>query len=289
MGQILFVVWRESIEALLVIGILHAWLNNGDASARQGLLWLWLGVGAGLLAAISLGAMLVGLTEVLSSDAQDYFQAAIMLLACALIVQMVLWMRRHGRTFKYDIEMSLAEKKRNSNWFGISLLAALACAREGSETVIFLYGLGFGRSGHIDLIQWLGVLVGIALAFLTFYLVQLGGRIFAWRTFFRATEIILLFLSVGLFEASIDKLIDKGVIPTGIDMIWDTSYILDDSGIVGSVVATLTGYRAHLALANLLAYALFWLVVWVLLRRTQNRQFSCTQVATYESTARSTH
>ncbi|WP_225721135.1 FTR1 family iron permease [Candidatus Vallotiella sp. (ex Adelges kitamiensis)] len=270
MGQILFVVWRESIEALLIVGILYAWFNNGNASVHQGLLWLWLGVGTGLLAAISLGAVLIGFTEVLSSNAQDYFQTAMMLIACVLIVQMVIWMRRHGRTFKHDIEQSLVKQQHNANWWGVSLLTALACAREGSETVIFLYGLGFGRSGHINIMQWLAVLIGMTLALLTFYLLQLGSRIFSWRIFFRITEIMLLFLGVGLFESSVDKLIDKEIIPTGIDTIWDTSQILDDSGTIGSVIATMTGYRAHLALANLLAYVLFWLVVWILLRRTRN-------------------
>ncbi|MCG1042156.1 FTR1 family protein [Mycetohabitans sp. B8] len=277
MGQILFIVWRESVEALLVVGILHAWLSNGDAAARKGLPWLWLGVGAGLLAAVGLGAALVGFTEVLSGDAQDYFQTAMVLVACVLIVQMVLWMKRHGRTLKRDMEMSLAESRRNANWWSVAVLAALAIAREGSETVIFLYGLGFGRSGHVDVMQWLAVLIGLALALLTFYLLQLGGRIFSWRAFFRVTEVMLLFLGAGLFETGIDKLIDKEIVPTGIDMVWDTSHILDDSGTVGSLVATLTGYRAHPALANLIAYALFWLVVWVLLRRTRQRQSSGAQ------------
>lgn len=277
MGQILFIVWRESVEALLVVGILHAWLSNGDAAARKGLPWLWLGVGAGLLAAVGLGAALVGFTEVLSGDAQDYFQTAMVLAACVLIVQMVLWMKRHGRTLKRDMEMSLAESRRNANWWSVAVLAALAIAREGSETVIFLYGLGFGQSGHVDVMQWLAVLMGLALALLTFYLLQLGGRIFSWRAFFRVTEVMLLFLGAGLFETGIDKLIDKEIVPTGIDMVWDTSHILDDSGTVGSLVATLTGYRAHPALANLIAYALFWLVVCVLLRRTRQRQSSCAQ------------
>jgi high-affinity iron transporter len=96
MGQILFIVWRESVEALLVVGILYAWLKNGDDDARRGLPFLWAGVAAGLLMAVGLGAALVGFTEVLSGDAQDYFQTAMVLIACVLIVQMVLWMRRHG-------------------------------------------------------------------------------------------------------------------------------------------------------------------------------------------------
>ncbi len=42
---------------------------------------------------------------------------------------------------------------------------------------------------------------------------------------------------------------------------WNTSRLLDDSSTFGSLVATLTGYRAHPALMNLIAYAVYWAVV----------------------------
>ncbi|AOJ86293.1 FTR1 family iron permease [Burkholderia sp. MSMB0856] len=271
MGQILFIVWRESVEALLVVGILYAWLKNGDDDARRGLPFLWTGVAVGLLMAIGLGAALVGFTEVLSGDAQDYFQTAMVLIACVLIVQMVLWMRRHGRTLKRDMEQSLQQSTRDSNWWGVAVLVALAIAREGSETVIFLYGLGFGQSGHVDASQMLAVVIGLGLAFFTFYLLQLGGKYFSWRHFFRVTEVMLLFLGAGLFQTGVDKLIDKEILPLGISQVWDTSSILDDSGTFGSLVATLTGYRAHPALTNLIAYAVYWAVVWLLMKRASRR------------------
>ncbi|WP_175783296.1 FTR1 family iron permease [Burkholderia anthina] len=271
MGQILFIVWRESVEALLVVGILYAWLKNGDDDARRGLPYLWTGVALGLLMAVGLGAALVGFTEVLSGDAQDYFQTAMVLIACVLIVQMVLWMRRHGRTLKRDMEHSLQQSTRDSNWWGVGVLVTLAIAREGSETVIFLYGLGFGQSGHVDGSQMLAVVIGLGLAFLTFYLLQLGGKYFSWRHFFRVTEIMLLFLGAGLFQTGVDKLIDKEILPLGISQVWDTSGILDDSSTFGSLIATLTGYRAHPALTNLIAYAVYWAAVWLLMKRASRR------------------
>lgn len=267
MGQVVFIVWRESVEALLVVGILYAWLKNGDADARRGLPYLWAGVGVGVLAAIALGAALVGFTEVLSGDAQDYFQTAMVLIACVLIVQMVLWMKQHGRTLKRDMEQSLQQSTRDSNWWGVAVLVALAIAREGSETVIFLYGLGFGQTGHVGVGQIVAVLIGLALAFLTFYVLQLGGKVFSWRHFFRVTEIMLLFLGAGLFQTGVDKLIDKEILPTLVDQLWNTSAVLDDSSTFGSLVATLTGYRAHPALMNVLAYAVYWFVVYLLVRR----------------------
>ncbi|KUZ98825.1 FTR1 family iron permease [Burkholderia ubonensis] len=271
MGQILFIVWRESVEALLVVGILYAWLKNGDDDARRGIPYLWTGVAVGLLMAVGLGAALVGFTEVLSGDAQDYFQTAMVLIACVLIVQMVLWMRQHGRTLKRDMEQSLQQSTRDSNWWGVAVLVALAIAREGSETVIFLYGLGFGQSGHVDGSQMLAVVIGLGLAFLTFYLLQLGGKYFSWRHFFRVTEVMLLLLGAGLFQTGVDKLIDKEILPLGMSQVWDTSAILDDSGTFGSLVATLTGYRAHPALMNLIVYAVYWAVVWLLLKRASRR------------------
>ena len=265
MGQVMFIVWRESVEALLVVGILHAWLRNGDETARKGLPYLWAGVALGMVAAVALGAALVGFTEVLSGDAQDYFQTAMVLTACVLIVQMVFWMKRHGRTLKRDMEASLQRSARDANWWGVAVLAALAIAREGSETVIFLYGLGFGQSGHVAAGQIAAVGIGLALALLTFYLLQLGGKVFSWRLFFRVTEIMLLLLAAGLLESGVDRLIDKEWLPTLVDTLWDTSRLLDDSSPLGALAATLTGYRAHPSLTNLLAYLLYWAVVGALL------------------------
>jgi high-affinity iron transporter len=268
MGQVLFIVWRESVEALLVVGILYAWLKNGDHHARRGMPYLWAGVAIGLVAAVALGAALVGFTEVLSGNAQDYFQTAMVLAACVLIVQMVLWMKRHGRTLKRDMEASLQKSTQDGHWWGIAVLVALAIAREGSETAVFLYGVGFGQSGHVAASQYLAVIIGLGLAFLTFYILQLGGKYFSWRIFFRVTEIMLLFLAAGLFETGVDKLIDMEVLPVVINQVWDTSRLLDDSSTFGSLVATLTGYRAHPAGMNLIAYAVYWFVIYLLMRRS---------------------
>lgn len=269
MGQILFVVWRESVEALLVVGILHAWLTHGDRAARRGLPYLWMGVGLGLCVAFLLAGALVGFTEILSSEAQENFQIVMMLTACVLIVQMVLWLKRHGRTLKKEMEENLQKEVRHANWWGIALLAAIAVAREGSETVVFLYGLGFGQDTQLLASQWLAVLLGFGLALLTFYILQLGGKLFSWRKFFQVTEIMLLFLACGLFQSGLDKLIDREILPAGIDPLWNTSMILDDGNPFGMLVATLTGYRAHPSLMNVLAYLAFWAVVLRLRRNAQ--------------------
>ncbi len=279
MGQVLFVVWRESVEALLVVGILYAWLKRGDQTMRKGLPYLWGGVALGILSAIALGATLLGVIEALSESTQEYFQIAMVLTACALIVQMVFWMKRHGRTMKQEIEQSLQKNVRAANWWGVTLLAALAVAREGSETVIFLYGLGFGHAGEISLSHIVAVLAGFALAFGTFYLLQLGGKMFSWRRFFRVTEIMLLFLAAGLLQTGLDQLIGLEILPSGIDPVWNSSALLDDSSMSGALIATLTGYRAQPSLMNVCMTAAYWALIVYLMRRTNRRITVGTQPA----------
>jgi high-affinity iron transporter len=278
MGQVLFIVWRESVEALLVVGILYTWLKNGGAAARSGLPYLWSGVAAGVLLAVSLGAALVGFSEYLSGNAQTYFQIAMVLIAAALIVQMVFWMRKHGRTLKSDLETSLENNVAAGSWWGVFFLTALAIAREGSETAVFLYGIGLGQQNGDAGALMLAAAMGLALAVLTFYMLQLGGRIFSWRRFFQVTEILLLFLAAGLLLTGLEKLIDVLVenvdwltnsdfVSTLTAPVWNSAWLLDDSSSFGGLVSTLIGYRAQPALMSVVIYVAYWLVIWRSLRR----------------------
>ena len=265
-GQVLFIVWRESVEALLVVGIIAAWLR-AHPEAVTGRRYMWAGIATGLLAAFGLGAAILGLSEYFEGDQQDYFQLAMTSMAAVLIVQMVFWMRKHGRTLKRDIESGLASNTSQANWLGMLVLIAVAIAREGSETVVFLYGLGLSQQGEHLVSFSLSALLGFGLAFATFGLLQLGGRVFSWRAFFRFTEILLLLLAGAMLISSVEKMIALGWLPPLLDPVWNSSALLDDSATAGGLVASLTGYRAHPALTMVLAFVLYWLGIMYGLKR----------------------
>lgn len=265
MGNALFIVWRESAEALLVVGVLYAWLKN-RADAATGMRYLWGGVAAGAGLACVLALVMLGIASTLSGNGLDYFQLAIMFIASALIVQMVFWMRKHGRTFKKDLEADMARNARKANWWGLLVVVALAVGRETAEAVVFLYGLGAEQNGIANLP--LVLVLGIAGAIATFWLLQQGTRVLSWRTFFRVSEILLLLLAGALLVSGVERLIGLDVLPQLIDPVWDTSAILDDSGRVGGLLASFTGYRARPALLPLLALALYWATVGFSLRRS---------------------
>ncbi len=278
MEQVLFIVWRESVEALLIVGILFSWLRASPAG-RRGLPYLWGGVAAGLALAVALALVLLGVSSWLSDEGQEWFQAGMSLAACALVVQMVVWMKKHGRTLKGELESGASVSLAQNNWWGLLVLVMIAVAREGSETVVFLYGiLAAGQSGDTGMLALAGV-AGFAIALLTFWLLQLGGKLITWRRFFRLTEILLLLLAGSLLMGGLDRLISLGELPTLVDPVWDSSWLLDDSSGLGKVLADFAGYRAYPALTSVLLWLAYWVVVWALLRRAGRRPARATAPA----------
>ena len=266
MEQVLFIVWRESVEALLVVGILYTWLRAAP-QGKRGLAYLWGGVAAGAALAVALALVLLGISSWLSDEGQEWFQGIMSLAACALVVQMVIWMKKHGRTLKSELEGGARTSVANDNWWGLFLLVAIAVAREGSETVVFLYGTVSAGGGGGDMIKLaLAGVGGFIAALLTFWLLRLGGKLITWRRFFRVTEILLLLLAGALLVGGLDRLISLDVVPAIVDPVWDTSALLSDSTGLGKILADFAGYRAMPALISVLVWVAYWILVWALLR-----------------------
>ncbi len=259
------VVWRECVEALLIVGILNAWLGH---RADRGLVsvgcrFLWSGVAAGLVAAVLLGAILLFFAQWLEGDREDYFQLLMVFVAAMLILQMVVWMRAQGRGMRGDLERR-AERTIANGW-GLAVLAASAVLREGSETVVFVYGILASATGATVWQTAAAVLSGLAAGAGSYALLQLGARRFPWALFFQVTQTILFFLAAALIMAGLDRAIGLGLVSPLSLPLWDSAWLLDDGSGTGSLLAGLTGYRARPELLPLLVYGSYWLGVVLLL------------------------
>lgn len=253
----LIVVWRESLEAMLVIGVLLAWIARQPEPAplRRG---VWLGLTAGLGLALALGFATFAVQSQFAGQSLEIFQLAMVLFAALLIVQMVLWMHRHGRQMKRQLE---DQAGRAAGAFGIGAITALAVAREGTETVVFLYGLGL-EAGGAQLVALLGAAAtGLALAAATSWLVARGARFLNYRTLFRASEILLLLIAGALLAGGVDRMISLDWLPPLLDPVWDTSALIDDARGAGRLLADFLGYRARPSGILLLAVIAYWSVV----------------------------
>ncbi len=253
MGNALFIVWRESVEALLVIGILWAWLKVRGETRRGGW-YLAAGVGGGLFLAGTLAVAMTVVQDELGGMALDAFRAGMVLVASALITQMVLWMMRHGRGMKRQLTAGAEAAFTRRGGVGLGLLVAIAVAREGAETAVFLYGLSFSAGGGL----WLGALLGLLLALASAWLLARGLRFFNYALFFRITTVVLLLLACALLVSGVQQLIGLELLPPLLDPVWDSSRLLDDGHGLGAVLANFAGYRARPSLLLLLAVGGYW-------------------------------
>lgn len=273
-----FIVWREAVEAILVVGILYAWLA-GSAPRQHALRWLWGGVAGGLLLAGVLGAAILLVQSELSGIALEAFQATMLLLAAALITQMVVWMQRHGRALKAELQQHASRAIEQSRAFGVAVLAAIAVGREGAETVIFLYGITLEHGGA-QLTPWLAAAGGgLAAAAITAWLLIRGSRWLPARTFFRVSGAVLLLLAASLLVTGMEKLIALDWLPALAEPLWDTSAVLDAQGAAGGLLAAFAGYRAQPSLMLVLAYGLYWTAVTSLLYAYASRPARVAQTA----------
>lgn len=258
----LVIVWRESLEALLVITVLLAWIARQPEPVRlrRG---VWIGAGCGVALAAALGGATFAVQSQLQGEALDVFQAGIALASAALVVQMVAWMRRHGPGMRRELE---ARAQRSAGALGVALVTALAVAREGAETVVFLYGIGLERQAQGALALWTGAAAGLGVAIACAWAIARGARRLPLRTLLRASEFLLLAVAMAMLGHGIERLIGLDWLPTLADPAWDSSALLDDRGGVGRVLADFAGYRARPTGTLVLAYALFWAVALLALR-----------------------
>ena len=265
-----FVVWRESLEALLIVGILYAWIKANDPGDK-GIRALFAGVAAGVGLALVLGWGLLNAQDELTGEALEIFQIAALGVAALLITQMVIWMSLHGRKIKDQLKQQLTQAHEKRGYWGIATVAALAVAREGAETVIFLYSLA--QSGNLEALAT-GAIGGFAAAILTAWVAAKSLGRLNIGLLLKFSSILLLVLASSLLVAATDRLIGQDWLPALVDPLWDSSALIDDNGNIGRLFADFAGYRARPALSTLLVWAGYWLlallpIVWINLRGRQ--------------------
>ena len=282
MNQSLFIVWRESVEALLVIGILQAWVSQQPQADRLAK-YLWAGVVLGLLFSSLLAVLILFAGEAMSGSASEWFQAALALVASLLIVQMVGWMHRHGRTLKHDLRRHADSHLARQGGAGLLLLAMLAVSREGSETVVFLYGAGAQLRGPQLGLFAIGGAMGMALSALTIALLHSSRQFISWQRFFAISEAVLLLLGAALLVSGTERIggqllaLDLPEVMYSLvgDALWDSSAVLSDSHGLGGFLAGFAGYRATPSGMTLLVLAGYWLTVGGWLRQRAAEKVPC--------------
>ena len=258
----LIIVFREVIEAGLIVGIVLA-VTAGVA--RRGR-WVAAGVVVGVAGATLVAIFIDALSGALAGVGQEVFNATILALAVVMLAWHNIWMARHGRELAAQTkEIGEAVAAGSRSLAALAAVVGIAVLREGSEIALFLYGLTISTGTSMwELLAGgvVGLLLGCAVSALTFFgLVNIPARYL-----FGITTALITFLAAGLAAQSVVFLQQAGLVTALDKTVWDTSKILRDSSLIGRVLHTLVGYTDQPSGMQVLVYSITLAIIFSLTR-----------------------
>lgn len=256
------IVFRETLEAGLIVGIILAMLSRLKAMRYAPHVW-W---SAAVAVAISIlaGWVLSLSTKVAQGQWEKIIEGVISLAACAVLTHMVFWMDKQARRIRPEIEHKIEVAVVREELPAIILLPFFAVLREGVETVLFLAAVAIQSSRSVSLA---GGFLGGMLAVGVTYVIFACGRRIPLRTLFRSTGVLLLLIAAGLLAYGIHELQELKWIPTLIYPVWNTNHILNEKEGLGSFLKALFGYNGNPSLLEVMAYVSYLVGVVIALRR----------------------
>ncbi|HXY90307.1 MAG TPA: FTR1 family protein [Xanthobacteraceae bacterium] len=235
----LIIVFREVIEAGLIVGIVMA---ATKAVAHRGQ-WIAGGVVAGFLGACLVAAFIGAITAIFAGMGQEIFNATVLGIAVVMLTWHNVWMARHGREIAAEmVEIGRAVVAGSRTLLALAVVVAIAVLREGSEVVLFLYGIITSEGGWSFGI-FLGGVAGLALGALVSALTYLGLLRIPGRYLFAVTSLMIAFLAAGMAAQAVGFLEQANMVTVLGTVVWNSSNILSDTSLLGKVLHTLIGYN----------------------------------------------
>ena len=234
------IVFRETLEAALIIGII--------AAATRGLpfrnTWLLGGIAAGVVGSLIVASLTGRIAELAEGAGQELFNASVLGLAALMLAGHNIWMARHGMQLARNARQIGHEVVSGSRAMSaLGVVIALAILREGSETALFLYGLLTGGEETLATVLGGGAL-GFFVGAVAGYGLYAGFLRIPARMFFAVTGGLILFLAAAMASQAAGFLVQADVLPSLANPLWNTSWLLDNTSVVGRFLHALVGYEA---------------------------------------------
>ena len=261
----LLIVFREVIEAGLIVGIVLAATKGVPGRG----LFVGYGVAGGVAGACLVAAFAGEIAGLFQGSGQELFNAGILMLAVGMLGWHNVWMASHGRTIAQEMrQVGAAVASGQRPLAALAIVCGVAVLREGSEIVLFLYGIAAsGGTSALGMLAGgtLGVLAGACISALMY----LGLLTIPARYLFSFTSGLITLLAAGLAAQAVAFLQQAGYVDVLTAIVWDTSWLLADDSVLGRLMHTLIGYTDRPSGAQLVVYVLVIAVIVGLMRFTR--------------------
>jgi high-affinity iron transporter len=256
------IVFREALEAALVIGIV---LAASQGVPRRGL-WVAAGIALGALGALVVAGFAEQIASALAGVGQELFNATVLFTAVAMLGWHNVWMGRHGRELAVEAsDVGKLVRAGARPLYALAVAVGLAVLREGSELVLFLYSIA--AANGTDAVAFgggfaLGLAAGIGVGALLYF----GLLRIPLKHLFTVTSWLILLLAAGMAAQGAAFLVQADMLPPLGDSLWDTSWLLTEHSIPGQVLHALIGYVAQPSGMQIMFYAATLLIIGGLMR-----------------------
>lgn len=244
---------REGLEASLIVGIIASFLaRNGR---RDALRQTWIGVIVAVVGCLAVGIALVTLSRDLPERAQEGMESIIGALAVVMVTFMIVWMNKHARSMKRELEGAAAAALARGSATALVVMAFLAVLREGFETSVFLVSVLQTSSSTAT--ATLGAFIGIAAAVAIGFGIYRGGVKLNLAKFFKVTGIVLVIVAAGLTMTVVHTAHEAGWINFGQAEAANLTWLVRPGTVIASLITGVLGVQPRPAVVEVVAWFLY--------------------------------
>ena len=241
---------REGLEAALIVGIIAAFL--GQQGRRDSLRQVWIGTGIAVAICVGIAIALQVISSDLPQRQQEGLETVVGALAVCMVTYMILFMRRHARDLKGDLEGAAASALAKESSRALVVMAFLAVLREGFETAVFLLAT-FHASGDATT-SWIGAVLGILVAVVIGYGIYKGGVRLNLARFFKITGLVLVVVAAGLVMTAFMTANEAGWLTIGQAQAFDLSWLVRPGTPLSSLLTGVLGIQPYPAWIMVIAW-----------------------------------
>jgi high-affinity iron transporter len=249
----LVITLREGVEAALIVGIVAAFLVKQGRRDALGLMWLGVGLAVGICAAVAVALRVVG--DQLPQREQEGLETIVGLIAVGMITYMIIWMRRHSRGLKTQLEGHAAEALAVGSATALAGMAFLAVLREGFETSVFL--LAAFQDSSDTTAAGTGAVIGLLAAVVLGMAIYFGGVRINLSRFFRVTGLVLVLVAAGLLATSFHTGHEAGWVNSMQGNALDLTWLVQPGTVSGSLLTGMLGLQPQPTQVEVAVYLLY--------------------------------
>jgi len=267
---------REGLEASLIVGIIAAFfIQRGE---RRALRPMWVGVAVAIGISFGVAIALAVIGERLPLKQREAMEGILALIAVGGVTYMIVWMRRHSRELKQQLETHAEGALVNGSIWALVGMAFLAVIREGLETAVFM--LAAFQSSLNPVATGFGAVLGVAVAVGLGWAIYRGGLRINLGRFFRITGFVLVLVAGGLLASAVHEFAEAGVVTFAQSAAIDLSWLIQPGTIVASLATGMLGLQPVPTQAEVFVWLLYVVPMSIYVLWPQRPRVRAAQAAT---------